>query len=95
MDKIDSGIAGNHQLEASEHEYMAKNYVNPMAEYLTSVYNIPIKNAIALAWSGLADASSYINSNEFEYPGGMMSKTEMSGIYADYIIKSQGIPVCN
>lgn len=66
-----------------------------MANFLSGLYGIPIKDATALAWTGLSDASSYINSNTFSYPGGTMTKAELGYIYVDYIIKASGTSVCN
>lgn len=82
-------------LQAVEHENMATNYVQPMAKYLSDIYGISTKDATALAWSGLSDAKSYIDYESFEYPGGTMTKNESKSIYADYVIKSSGIPTCN
>ncbi len=86
---------GQNKLQVIEHQDMATNYVQPMATFLSGLYNIPIKDATALAWSGLADANSYINSTNFDYPGGSMTKDELKDISRDYITKSLGNPVCN
>ena len=86
---------GQKNLQEIEHQKMATDYIQPMANYLSGLYNIPIKDATALAWTGLYDANSYINSVIFSYPGGTMTKDELGDIYRDYVLKYSGQPVCN
>jgi hypothetical protein len=74
---------------------MVTDYIQPMANFLCSLYNIPIKDATALAWTGLSDANSYINSTNFNYPGGTLTKKEVEDTYRDYITKVSGMPICN
>jgi hypothetical protein len=80
--------------ETIEHATMANIYVTPMASFLSNLYGISSKDATALAWSGLANAASYINSSSFTYQGGTMSKEELGHIYGDYITKFSGVPAC-
>ncbi len=82
------------KIEAIEHQKMATDYVQPMASFLSGLYTMPIKDATALAWTGLYNANSYINSDNFSYPGGTMTKDELNGIYVDYIMKYSGQTVC-
>ena len=84
----------NNKLPAIEHQKIATDYVQPMASFLSGLYSIPIKDATALAWTGLRDANSYINSDSFNYLGGTLNKKEVEDIYRDYITKSSGKPVC-
>lgn len=81
-----------------EHEEMAQNYVKPMAEFLSTLYNISLKDATALAWSGLPDTKSYKDSNLFNYsdsPGDSMTKAEMERIHANYASVYSGRPICS
>ncbi|MFM6954095.1 MAG: hypothetical protein ACKOWL_03835 [Sphingobacteriaceae bacterium] len=86
---------GQKNLQEIEHQKMATDYIQPMASYLSGLYNMPIKDATALAWTGLYDANSYINSDIFSYPGGTMTKYELGNIYRDYVMKYSGHPVFN
>lgn len=85
---------GQKNLQEIEHQMIATEYIQPMANFLSGLYNMPIKDATALAWTGLDDANSYINSDNFSYPGGTMTKDELNGIYVDYVMKYSGQPVC-
>lgn len=82
-------------IQTAEHENMAINYIQPMAEYLSYIYGISAKDATALAWSGLSDAKSYIDTNNFQYPGGYMTKDELKSIYVNYVVNYSGTPTCN
>ena len=78
-----------------EHEEMAQKYTKPMAEFLTNLFGISAKDATALAWSGLQDAKSYLESEVFAYTGGTMTKAEMESIYSSYVTNFSGKPVCS
>ncbi len=77
----------NNKLSSIEHQKMATDYIQPMTNFLSGLYNIPIKDATALAWTGLRNANSYINSTNFDYPGGTMTKDEVGDIYRNYVTK--------
>jgi hypothetical protein len=83
------------KIKSIEHQKMATDYIQPMASFLSGLYNMPIKDATALAWTGLRNADSYMNSDIFSYPGGTMTKDELKGIYVDYVMKYSGHPVFN
>lgn len=78
-----------------EHTVISDKYITPMANYLSVLYAISIKNAIALAWSGLNDSAIYTSLTNFDYPGGTMTKHDLEDIYRDYVTKFSGTPVCN
>ncbi|MEY3679384.1 MAG: hypothetical protein RI924_1525, partial [Bacteroidota bacterium] len=46
------------------------------------------------AWGGLNNAKSYMDYDNFEYPGGSMSKSELNRIIANYIGKFSGTLLC-
>jgi hypothetical protein len=77
-----------------EHETIALNYVNPMANYLIKLYGLSEKDAIGLAWSGLSDSKSYINNNVFKYSQGNLTKAEIQDTYRNFISGKSGILVC-
>jgi hypothetical protein len=82
------------KIKSVEHQKMAADYIQPMASFLSGLYTMPVKDATALAWTGLKNADSYMNSDIFSYPGGTMTKDELKGIYVDYVMKYSGQPVC-
>lgn len=82
------------RLQTIEHEDMAVNYINPMAAYLISIYGIPEKDAVGLAWSGLSDAESYAKNDIFKYSNGSLTKNEIEDIYRNFITGKSGITMC-
>ncbi len=77
-----------------QHTIISDKYVMPMAYYLASLYSIPIKDATALAWSGLDNSAIYTDLSSFDYPGGVMTKDELKSIYGNYVTKILGSPIC-
>lgn len=52
-----------------DHNDIAENYVAPMANFLSSVFNMSAIDAYALAWGGLGATNDYKNSTEFNING--------------------------
>ena len=65
-----------------------------MAAYLISIYGIPEKDAVGLAWSGLSDAKSYADNDIFKYSNGSLTKNEIEEIYRYFITGKTGITMC-
>jgi len=65
---------------------MANEYIVPMANYLVEVYDISLRDATALAWSGLADADSFVNGSTFSYDGGSLTKEDIGNTFRDYLL---------
>ena len=81
-------------IDGIEHETIALNYVNPMANYLIQLHGISERDAIGLAWSGLSDSNSYINNDIFNYSQGNLTKAEIQDTYRNFISGKSGILVC-
>jgi hypothetical protein len=83
------GYTSNNFLKTeTDHNVIASKYITPMANYLRQYFNIPLKDAYALAWSGVSDAKAYKDVNDdFEYTmsdGNKITKAEtrnLSGLY--------------
>lgn len=88
-------IGQNNALQQLEHQSMATTYINPMVNYLTSAFNLSLRDATALSWIGVNDSKSYINSTNFSYPGGSISKSQLEDIYRDYVSNRVGQSICN
>ncbi|TDG36793.1 hypothetical protein EZJ43_05790 [Pedobacter changchengzhani] len=60
---------GDNTLNSFQHKIISEKYVNPMAIYLKTYFSMDIKDAYALAWSGLSDSNAYNNNtpNDTEY----------------------------
>lgn len=88
-------IGQNNKLKELEHQKMALQYISPMVNYLTRAFGLSSRDATALSWIGVNDSMSYINSNDFNYSGGSMSKSELENIYRDYVSSQLGESICN
>lgn len=56
--------SGSDILTTSHHEQMTAKYIDPMASYLKDQFGISLKEAYALAWSGVADSNALKNATE-------------------------------
>ncbi|MFM6975614.1 MAG: hypothetical protein ACKOW2_02040, partial [Sphingobacteriaceae bacterium] len=88
-------IGQSNRLRELEHEQMAIKYINPMVHYLTTAFGLTSRDATALCWIGVNDASSYENSTDFSYPGGSITKSELEDIYRDYVSGRLGESICS
>lgn len=79
--------SGNLILEA-HHDTMSSKYITPMAIYLNQTLGTPLKDAYALAWSGVPDSKAWKEASmDFEFTmsnGNKITKAEtgsLSGLY--------------
>ena len=63
-----------------------------MAAYLKNYFSIPLKDAYALAWSGVPDAKAYDEANDdFEFTmsdGGKITKAEIRNFSGPYKLET-------
>ncbi|KAI9549139.1 hypothetical protein GHT06_007010 [Daphnia sinensis] len=88
-----------------DHDVISQQYITPMAVYLQNYFNIPLKDAYALAWSGVSDSKAWdLAALSFEFTmidGNKITKQEtlnLSGPYKDNGNQPQykkGIGICN
>ncbi|HXH98719.1 MAG TPA: hypothetical protein VNI52_00505 [Sphingobacteriaceae bacterium] len=88
-----SKLEGANELLTKGHQEMADKFITPMAEFLVSEYLMSLKDATALAWSGLGDTKSYSTATNFSYNGGTMTKEELNSIVQAYRFKRNGSPI--
>lgn len=82
------------QFEGLDHQTMVNDYINPIAEFLTSLYGISLTDATAIAWDGVSDTDAYKNTSNFTVGSGTnattISKEDLQGINSNYVAKSNG-----
>lgn len=82
------------EFENLDHNTMANKYVNPVALYLSNLFNITLKDATALAWDGIIDTDAFINSNTFDVGTGAdkitVDKQDLKDINTSYVLKTNG-----
>lgn len=97
------GYTSNGFLQTQTHDVIAAKYVTPMAEYLKSSFNITLKEAYGLAWSGIPDSNAWSEAaDDFEFTmsdGNKITKSETK--YLPLPFKdtnseptSKGHPIC-
>lgn len=74
---------------------IVKPVVEPIAAFLSNLYNISYRDAIALAYSGLKDSTIYQSNSTFQYEGGSISKYEIEDVYRAFVTNTKGVPLCN
>lgn len=86
-----------------DHNIISDKYITPMATYLQVYFQIPLKDAYALAWSGVSDSRVYQDASldyGFKmYDGNTITKLEtavLSSYYKDLNTEStsKGEPIC-
>lgn len=82
----------------SPHDEIASKYIDPMASYLNLAYNISLRDAYALAWSGVPDSKAYSDS-EADTPfkmtdGNIITKSDIGNISAQYNDGYMGTSIC-
>lgn len=74
----------------SDHNTMSNKYIIPMASYLTQYFGMQIKDAYALAWSGIPDSKVFENAiDDFEFTmsdGNKITKAETRNLSGPYKI---------
>jgi len=90
-------LTGANTINNNNHTTLADKYVRPMSNWLRDTYGITDAEATALAWSGLADAPGYINSDSFEYGllGQTMSKSTLADLYSQFRVGFKGKTGCS
>ncbi|RZK41249.1 MAG: hypothetical protein EOO90_11775 [Pedobacter sp.] len=77
-----------------DHADIANNYINPMADFLSSLFNISLTDATCLAWNGVADSDAFVNATTFTVGTGpnatTISKEDMAVIATNYTLKLDG-----
>ena len=71
------------------HEIIAARYVDPMADYLKSYFNMSVTDAYALSWSGVQDSKIYSEATASTLfilgkDGPSVSRSELHGRSAAY-----------
>ena len=93
----------------AQHNIIAEKYITPVASYLKETFNIPLKDAYALAWSGVSDSKVYNNltPNDTEYDmsdGNKITAGEIGSISGAYKLSTndpsnngytKGNKICN
>jgi hypothetical protein len=83
------GYTSNNFLKTeTDHNVIANKYITPMANYLKQYFGMDLKDAYALAWSGVPDAKAYIEAaDDFEYTmsdGNKITKAETRNLSGPY-----------
>jgi len=86
----------------NNHNELASNYVNPMAEYLKSTYGLNDTAAYGLAWAGVSDSDTMKNATDdtaFQLgdTGATATKAQLNGEaskYNDHEFFNQGTQLC-
>ena len=82
------------EFKGKDHADITNNYINPMAEFLSGLFNISLTDATCLAWNGVADSDAFINTTTFTVGTGTnattISKGDMGVIATNYTLKLNG-----
>jgi len=90
---------GNNTLNTAQHSIISEKYIDPMAAYLQSYFNMNMKEAYALAWSGIPDSKAFKDAKATDSfamsNGNTITKDEIGNISAQYNGGVNGTKICN
>jgi|GEM_PF-2081811 len=82
------------EFDGKDHQDMATNYINPIANFLTGLFGLSLTDATALAWNTVADADAFKNANNFTIGSGpnatIISKDDLQVIATNYTLNQGG-----
>ncbi|MCX2479355.1 hypothetical protein OQY15_09660 [Pedobacter sp. MC2016-15] len=84
-----------YDLEETDHETLSIRYVEPLSDFLISMYGISAFDAYSLTWRGLMSTKAYKNANSFNVQGTIYSKELIEQTGVQYLISQKGQPKCD
>lgn len=75
-------------------QFQAKDYINPMVNYLLSLYHIDLVDASAIAWRGVMATAAYTSANSFKVGNTDVPKSDLQDTAIAYLLSFKGQPKC-
>ncbi|RYF21549.1 MAG: hypothetical protein EOO42_10365 [Flavobacteriales bacterium] len=85
--------SGDNSLNTAHHNIISEKYITPMAGYMHQMFGISLKDAYALAWSGVPDSKAWKEAaSDFEFEmsdGNKITKAETSNLSGPYKLSTK------